>query len=129
MTARPQLLALAPPTVASFSGGVLDRDCRLALTNGERQVSMKIKVTNTPTIELPDDLDPETSAALFEAPGLGSIDDADVEEEHDEDASTAPRVPRSCACRDRPRRPPRPVECPKVGAPLFAGRLVSGWSG
>jgi hypothetical protein len=48
---------------------------------------MKIKVTNTQTIELPDELDPETAAALFENPGFRSIDEADVEEEHDEDES------------------------------------------
>lgn len=46
---------------------------------------MKIKVTNTQTIELPDDMDPEDAAALFQNPDAGGSDDFDDEDEGDLD--------------------------------------------
>jgi hypothetical protein len=51
---------------------------------------MKIKVTNSQTIEIPDDMDPQDAAALFENPAfeyeddLGEDEDIDDEGEADE---------------------------------------------
>jgi hypothetical protein len=46
---------------------------------------MKIKVTNTQTIEIPDDMDPETAAALFENPGIEDEDGGDEEDDLDDE--------------------------------------------
>lgn len=51
----------------------------------EQEVPVKIKVTNTQTIELPDDMDPEDAAALFQNPDAGGSDDFDDEEDGDLD--------------------------------------------
>lgn len=51
----------------------------------EQEVPVKIKVTNTQTIELPDDMDPEDAAALFQNPDAGGSDDFDDEGEGDVD--------------------------------------------
>ena len=42
---------------------------------------MKIKVTNTQTIELPDDMDPEDAAALFQNPDIDEDDFVDEDED------------------------------------------------
>jgi hypothetical protein len=63
---------------------LLDGDHAVAMTM-EQEVPVKIKVTNTQTIELPDDMDPEDAAALFQNPDAGGSDDFDDEEDGDLD--------------------------------------------
>jgi hypothetical protein len=71
--------------VAPFGSPSLADAFATASTKEARRFAMKIKVTNTQTIELPDDMDPEDAAALFQNPGAEEGDDFDDEDDGDRD--------------------------------------------